>query len=363
MSNTTTLRSNTTVAFSLDYYYALYVNPPVVIGIFRFGYPITFFFGFIGSIASLLTFSRLSLRKISTGCLFMVLSISDTIYLCMCVIDFVEFGLEIPFYHHIQYDSFCRFRSFAMYVSQVLSAWTLVIISFDRWIRTRFPYKSGSICTPKKAMLLVFIILLLDIGIHSHVLTPLYGMLIPGFAMIACGPTIYSGTYFIFYFLTWSIIQILIISLIPVVLMLIFLTDIYINIQARKRAVIQPTNGSHDHHRSQHQKNLQRQMFILMLTSIGIFLTTTLPVATYKITSARQSNISTSIMQVAGVWIGLGWFQSLNYALNFYSHCLTSTLFRKEFILQMKYLAGDKRARANKMEVTATAFGTQTQVR
>ncbi|CAF1330203.1 unnamed protein product [Adineta steineri] len=363
MSNTTTLRSNTTVAFSLDYYYALYVNPPVVVGIFRFGYPIIFLFGFIGSIGSLLTFSRVTLRKVSTGCLFIVLGISDTIFLSMCVIDFVEFGLQIPFYHHIQYDSFCRFRSFALYVSQVLSAWTLVAISFDRWIRTRFPYKSSSICTPKKAMLLVFIILLLDIGIHSHILTPLYGMLIPGFAMIACGPTIYSGSYFLFYFLDWSIIQILIISLIPVVLMLIFLIDIYLNIQARKRAVIQPTHGSHEHNRSQYQKNLQRQMFILMLTSIGIFLITTLPVATYKITSARQSNISTAIMQVAGVWIGLGWFQSLNYALHFYSHCLTSTLFRKEFMLQMKYLAGDKRARANKMEVTATAFGTQTQVR
>jgi hypothetical protein len=51
----------------------------------------------------------------------------------------------------------------------------------------------------------------------------------------------------------------------------------------------------------------------------------------------------------------------LSLQLNFYSHCLTSTLFRKEFKLQMKYLCGDERARANAMELTATANANRTQ--
>jgi len=95
-----------------------------------------------------------------------------------------------------------------MYVSQVLSSWTLVTISVDRWIRTRFPYKSGSLCTPKKALIVVGVLLIIDVGVHSHMLTPLFGMLIPGFSILACGPTIYSGSYFIFYFLYWSVIQV-----------------------------------------------------------------------------------------------------------------------------------------------------------
>ena len=95
-----------------------------------------------------------------------------------------------------------------MYVSQVLSSWTLVTISFDRWIRTRFPYKSGSLCTPKKAMLVVGVILVLDVALHAHILTSLYGMLIPGFAIVACGPTIYDVNYFLFYFLDWSVVQV-----------------------------------------------------------------------------------------------------------------------------------------------------------
>jgi len=94
-----------------------------------------------------------------------------------------------------------------MNVSQVLSSWILVTISVDRWIRTRFPYKSASLCTPKKALLAVGLLLIIDFGLYAQMLTPLYGMLIPGFANVECGPNLFSY-YFIFYFLYWSVIQV-----------------------------------------------------------------------------------------------------------------------------------------------------------
>ena len=99
MSNTTTatLHVNSTITYSLDYYYALFINPIIVVRFYQIGYPITFILGFIGNIASLLTFSRISLRRVSTGCLFIVLALSDTLFLLMCVFDFVEFGLQVPF--------------------------------------------------------------------------------------------------------------------------------------------------------------------------------------------------------------------------------------------------------------------------
>jgi hypothetical protein len=95
-----------------------------------------------------------------------------------------------------------------MYVSQTLSSWILVTISVDRWIRTRFPYKSGSLCTPKKVLLVVGVLIIIDVGLHSHMLTPLYGMLIRGFANAACGGTLSSGSYLTFYLYQWSIIQV-----------------------------------------------------------------------------------------------------------------------------------------------------------
>lgn len=62
---------------------------------YRIAFPITFILGFVGNIASLITFSRLTLRRVSTGCLFIALAISDTLFLVACVIDFVEFGLQV----------------------------------------------------------------------------------------------------------------------------------------------------------------------------------------------------------------------------------------------------------------------------
>jgi hypothetical protein len=101
MNDTTTAGpyTNATFTYPIDYYYSLFVNPVMVVRFYQIGYPITFLLGFIGNTASLSTFSRPTLRKVSTGCLFMVLAISDTFYLLMCFIDFLEFGLKVIFSH------------------------------------------------------------------------------------------------------------------------------------------------------------------------------------------------------------------------------------------------------------------------
>ncbi len=97
MDNTTTASpyTNATFTYPLDYYYALFVNPVAVVRLYQIAYPITFLLGFIGNTASLITFSRSTLRKVSTGCLFIMLATSDTLYLLMCIFDFVEFGLKV----------------------------------------------------------------------------------------------------------------------------------------------------------------------------------------------------------------------------------------------------------------------------
>jgi hypothetical protein len=94
-----------------------------------------------------------------------------------------------------------------MNMTQLASAWILVLVSLDRWIRTRFPFKSGSICTPKKALIAVAVLLVIDIGLHSHMLTSMFGMLIPGYVNGACGPAL-SSNYFVFYYYVWLTIQV-----------------------------------------------------------------------------------------------------------------------------------------------------------
>lgn len=71
--------------------------PAITTQFFLWGYLITFLLGFPGNTLSLLTFSRPTLRNISTGRLFILLAISDTLYLVVTLVDFVEFGLQVTF--------------------------------------------------------------------------------------------------------------------------------------------------------------------------------------------------------------------------------------------------------------------------
>jgi cytochrome b subunit of formate dehydrogenase len=109
--------------------------------------------------------------------------------------------------------------------------------------------------------------------------------------------------------------------------MLIILIDIFINVRIRKRAVVQPNQAWQQDQNMRRQNTLQKQMFILMLASICIFLITTLPMAIYKITSPRQADIFTSIFQIITIWVGLLWFQSLNYAVSIATHIMLFFLF------------------------------------
>ena len=72
-----------------------FTNTVTTVQFYQIGYSFTFLLGFLGNISSLLTFSRPTLRKVSTGCLFMALAISDMLFLLTCIIDFLEFGLNV----------------------------------------------------------------------------------------------------------------------------------------------------------------------------------------------------------------------------------------------------------------------------
>lgn len=99
MSNSTsTAITETTTLFSyLDFYLSLIQIPSFTTQVFLWGYLVTFLLGFTGNTLSFLTFYRPTLRKVSTGCLFILLAISDTLYLLVAVVDFVEFGLQVVY--------------------------------------------------------------------------------------------------------------------------------------------------------------------------------------------------------------------------------------------------------------------------
>lgn len=83
-----------------------------------------------------------------------------------------------------------------------------MIVSIDRWIRTRYPFKAGAICTVRNALFVVGVLVIIASGLHSHILTPQFAALIPGLSVAACGPRLTNIWYFTFYYMKWSIIQV-----------------------------------------------------------------------------------------------------------------------------------------------------------
>ena len=81
--------------------------------------------GFLGNMCQILTFSRKTMRNVSTGVLFLALSISDTIFLALAFYNLITFGFQIP--DRSDYEKMCRLRHFMNYLSTNFSAWMLTI--------------------------------------------------------------------------------------------------------------------------------------------------------------------------------------------------------------------------------------------
>jgi hypothetical protein len=103
-------------------------NLTVSSNIFLYGYIIIMIIGFIGNICQIITFSRKTMRNVSTGVLFLALSISDTVYLLLSLYVLIIYGFQIP--DKSDYAKTCQFRHYISYLSTNFSAWMLTTSNY-----------------------------------------------------------------------------------------------------------------------------------------------------------------------------------------------------------------------------------------
>ncbi|CAF4173518.1 unnamed protein product [Adineta steineri] len=273
------------------------------------------------------------LRVTSTSCFFFMVAISDTLFLMISIFDFVEVGIvQGPIFLSV-YDSVCRFRWFSKGFIRFCSAWILVLIAIDRWIRTRFPFKVNQLCTRRNALITILITIVLGIGLHGHMLSiQLFGGYFPGIPSVACGPIDLTSFYMRFFFTQWPIIQVTFISIIPVLIIFASSINIYLIIHKEKKR-IQPR--STNNHARIRQARLQRNMLLLMISSAVLFLSTTLPISVCQIINAYRlaANLGVDINEVINEEAIVNLVLAFNYAV-------TSKLFRNEFLRRFKIMNG-----------------------
>lgn len=105
---------------SLDYYYL-----SVSTNIFLYGYILILIVGFVGNFCQIVTFCRKTMRRVSTGILFLALSISDTVYLLLCLYILIIYGFQQT--DRSNQNISCRIRHFTNYFTTNFSAWMLTL--------------------------------------------------------------------------------------------------------------------------------------------------------------------------------------------------------------------------------------------
>jgi hypothetical protein len=221
----------------------------------------------------------------------------------------------------MQSQSLCRFRTFILNFSSFTSAWLLALIATDRLIRARLPFRQAQICTRKVAACSVVVVCVCSTALTYHVLQSEFGFI--NHWHNYCGPLLLPPTsYSIFYSNIWPILQSITTYFTPSCLMIVCVIGIHAKAREQRTLVAA----------SMRRVKLQRQMLILMISSIVCFAICTLPLSIYSIILLRLGATSQSASIVSILTI----FSNINYCCNFYIHCLTSRLFRQTFIQKTK---------------------------
>ncbi len=155
------------------------VISPVQRNVALYGYIILFLFGFFGHATSTIIFLRRTLRNVSTSCLFICMTASDIVYLLTCFYNFIFLGLGVPTTNFNLMNLLCRVYTFIQYFSMCCTAWLLLTITIDRWLRIRFPFRVKQLCTRKRVLIGACIIVICSVALNFHLALPSMGS-VPG---------------------------------------------------------------------------------------------------------------------------------------------------------------------------------------
>lgn len=113
--------------------------------------PTIVFVGIIGNILSVLVFFRTKLKKLSSSYYLAALGISDTGFLILCFMNWLNFAdLNL-----INRDIICQLYYFMQGVCSFLSVWYVVAFTVERFIAVLYPLKRQSMCTVRRAVIVL----------------------------------------------------------------------------------------------------------------------------------------------------------------------------------------------------------------
>lgn len=145
--------------------------------------PVLVVFGVIGNILSAIAFLITKLKKISSCYYITALSVSDTIILIDAFLQWLSY-IDINIYNQ---NYFCQVFAFASRSAYFTSIWLVVAFTVERFIAVLHPLKRQTMCTARRACLVVIGLTLLSCATRIpfiFIFAPVYTA---HFDIIICG--------------------------------------------------------------------------------------------------------------------------------------------------------------------------------
>ena len=289
--------------------------------------PVLILIGTAGNCLSILVFSQRELRSKSTSVYFMVLGVADTVVLYAGLLrHWVDntFGIDIRLLGVVG----CKIHLFLVYMSMQYSAWTLVAVTFERFVSVVFPFHSQTVCKRRNALICLGTLTVLLCTLNLHF-----------FWTKTIGYSEYAGKlwpivvntevmYKEFFNDVWNLLDVMIASVIPFLLMLICNITIIVRLQI----AMMKRRG---------QMNVQQKdsgprmttMTAMLLAISFIFLCTTGPLTIYLTIRPylpRTEFGTRPDSQRHLLFTSLSLLAYVNNTVNFFLYCITGAKFRHE---------------------------------
>lgn len=298
-------------------------------------------FGLIGNGLVIYLMRSSSLSKLTISIYLISLAISDSIALLSDL--FVVWLDLIQENFSLQTLTDCKIYYFN-FVTRLLSSWIIMTISMDRFLSVFYPQKTRKFLSHKYCLIRIVLLVTIAVATNIHYLVIIRA---PAEVTLDCYPVGNVATIY-WYETIWPIFYIILDSILPSTLLIIFNSLIIYKTKKSKKNIKQSASQN-----KKQERQSQRKMSLTVFAICFSFLVLTLPLNLHNIFTANllsqsdeyasENNNSLEyhikrheILKQLFIDRLLELYMSIVHGINFFLYIMTSNLFRNQFYLLLK---------------------------
>ena len=299
--------------------------------------PVIIVIGTIGNVLSFIVLVRKKMRSRSVYFYLMLLACAD---LAVLYLNAFKNWLRYTFGWELNHQSnaFCKFYWFAMAVSIHMSAWLVILVTFDRFMAVAFPLRAALVCTSRRAAISSLICFVIMAVYNGHLLWTVHLQYfnVDGVESVMCGPmssSVFMNKAFNYMkCVTYSIIPFLSVLALNIAIIVKLKKTQFTSSEGDRKSTSQSTMSRTTS--VENTREIARVTYMLLIVSFS-WLFLSFPFTLYSIIprSRDESSYTRAVFHLATVVCYI--FLWMNHSINFFLYCLSGKKFRSEIYAQL----------------------------